>query len=619
MNKYLKRWVSLLLFGYLFLSLLQLPNLVVKNDHDLGSQAAYEYWLVNGFQYGIDFLQNVGPYGFLNYPLIYSGFLYYIKILLNVFLVLSFLHLIPKLSFEVFLIFVLSLLFYYQNDVFLYILLHIAFLHILRPSVKHKLVLSLFIVALLCLAKSTCLFVTLWGVIVLVSKSHLNREKYVCKVLLFFLFLTAMWTISGQPLHGLFPYIKGAILFSQGYNEAMAWQEPLYVTFAAVCVGLYYVCQLKKRLTYTQPHLKICFVIESLFFLFLFFAVWKHGMVRADEGHFAIFFAYAIFAISMNYMIPNKVDDTKLRQIHTPHPTFPVIILLSTFFLFLSSHTTLDNYIIRPLTNAGQNLRYLLNIQSVKNILDKQLVEFKNNIHLPEFEKITNGRKIGYLGINPAVMLYNDFNYSTNPSTVSLAAWNTKTMLADAAFFGNKVDYLIVEIKTLDQRYLPIDSSLSKLEILRGFSFVAESNKFVLFKKNTYANTPTFSTVSVEPSYIVGDWHTLPTGSEYTWMTIKLKSNPLESLLSILYKPMTYEIEFKLSSDKIKNYRFLPALGREGFMLSPEILDNKDLLNYFTHPSVKYESPTEFRVICKGPKLLCKGEGTLHFFDVKGL
>ena len=82
---------------------------------------------------------------------------------------------------------------------------------------------------------------------------------------------------------------------------------------------------------------------------------------------------------------------------------------------------------------------------------------------------------------------------------------------------------------------------------------------------------------------------------------------------------MTYEIEFKLSSDKIKNYRFLPALGREGFMLSPEILNNKDLLNYFTHPSVKYESPTEFRVICKGPKLLCKGEGALHFFDVTGL
>jgi hypothetical protein len=177
----------ILLFVCLFLFLLQFPNVIVTNEHDLGSQAAYEYWLVNGFQYGLDFLQNVGPLGFLNYPLIYSGFLFNTKVFLNIFLVLTLLFLVPKYDYKIFLAIILSLLLNNKQDVFIYILLHISFIHILQPSTKYKLVLSLFVAALLCLSKSTCLFVTFWGVIVLIVKSNLNKERYIAKVIIFLL------------------------------------------------------------------------------------------------------------------------------------------------------------------------------------------------------------------------------------------------------------------------------------------------------------------------------------------------------------------------------------------------------------------------------------------------
>ena len=123
MYKNFNKCLKPLLFIFLFLTLLQLPNTLVKNEHDLGSQAAYEYWLSNGFRYGIDFFQNVGPYGFLNYPHIYSGFFFFTKILLNAFLVFCLLYLSPKLNLKVFLIFLFSLWLYEKADVFIYILL----------------------------------------------------------------------------------------------------------------------------------------------------------------------------------------------------------------------------------------------------------------------------------------------------------------------------------------------------------------------------------------------------------------------------------------------------------------------------------------------------------------
>lgn len=619
MSNYLKRWGSLLLLGYLFLSLLQLPTVLVKNEHDLGSQAAYEYWLVNGFQYGIDFLQNVGPYGFLNYPLLYSGFLFYIKIFLNIFLVFSLLYLTPKPSFKVFLIYILSLMLYNKQDVFIYILLHVSFIHILQPTTKQKCVLSLFITALLCLAKSTCLFVTLWGAIVLVLKSHIYREKYINKILLFFLFLISLWFIAGQPINGFYYYVIGAVIFSNGYNEAMAVQEPLFVTFSAIFVGFYFLLQLYRKLLITDQRLKIGLVLDSLFFVFLLFATWKHGIIRGDQVHISIFFAYSIFAICMQHLSLHFEPISIPPESEKTPSALPAVILLSSFFLILPSNATLDKYIFHNFSNAFNNLMFLINIQGHKNALDQQLIYFKNNIRLPEFEKIIYGKKVGYLGIKPAVMLYNKLNYLTNPSTISFAAWNPSIMKADSVFFTNQVDYLIVELETIDKRYLPLDSSLSKLEILKGFNFFASNNSYVLLKKKESQKTITFLHVESDFPYILGSWRTIPNKNDFTWVKINLMSNFVETILSILYKPMSYQIEFNFGNGKVNSYRYIPALGKQGFLLSPEIFNNKDLVSHLTNSSVNTERPVEFRIICKGPNFLCKEKGSVQFSNVVGL
>lgn len=615
MYKSFNKCLKPLLFIFLFLTLLQLPNTLVKNEHDLGSQAAYEYWLSNGLRYGIDFFQNVGPYGFLNYPHIYSGFFFFTKVLLNAFLVFSLLYLSPKLNLKVFLIFLFSLWLYEKADVFIYILLHVAFLHILKPSTKPKLILSIFIAALLCLAKSTCLFITLSGVIVLVLKSYLQNERCAERLLIFLFFLVTLWLAAGQPIQGFFYYVKGAINFSSGYNEAMAIQEPIYVTFSAMVVGLYYLCQLSRGLVGIDAQVKKNFLLDSLFFVFLFFTVWKHGFVRADAGHNSIYFAYAIFAIGMQHIViySNRVDIPRHSS------ALPVVILASSFFLFLPSRVTLDEYIFHHLSNVQLNIKFLFNIHKEHNSLQQQLNYFKDEIHLPEFEKITNGAKVGYLGMKPAVMLYNKFNYITNPSTISFAAWNPTLLLSDSAFFARNVDYLIVEIETTDKRYLPLDSSLSKLEILSKFRLVESRNNLVLLQKKTYYNGLSFQPYDQPIIFNLGDWQTLQNDIYPTWMKIDLIGNPIESMLAIPYKPMHYELEFKFNSEKISSYRFIPVLGRTGFLLSPEILNNVDLVNYFTNTSVQYERPTAFRIICRGPKFLCKRKGSIQYSQITGL
>jgi hypothetical protein len=260
-----------------------------------------------------------------------------------------------------------------------------------------------------------------------------------------------------------------------------------------------------------------------------------------------------------------------------------------------------------------QNLFFLLNLQEARINLDHQLISFKNNISLSTFKDITQTNKVGYLGIKPAVMLYSNFNYQPNPSTISFASWNKSTILADSVFFAEKVDFLIAELETIDHRFLPLDSSLSKMEILKGFSFVASNGSYLLLKRKGSKTPLTFLTVGTELPYTVGSWKTIPNMGNFTWIKIDLANNLFESLLSIPYKSMSYQIEFNYENSKVKSYRFIPALGREGFLLTPEILNNNDLLNHLEHVSVSKERPIEFRIICSGPSFFCKEKGTVHF------
>ena len=614
-----RKYLDFCLLVYLFLFLLQLPNVPVINEHDLGSQAAYEYWLFHGFQYGIDFLQNVGPYGFLNYPIIYSGFYFYTKIFLNIFLVVSLLYLIPKFNFTFFLILILSLSLYNRQDVFVYILLHVAFMCILQQNLKHIQVIALFIVALLCLSKSTCLFITLWGILILVVKSHVQNEQYIWKVLLFLFFILLLWLFADQSIFGFFYYIKGAVIFSSGYNEAMAVQEPFYVTFSALFVCLYYLFQITETLLIVHKRFKVDLLFASLFLVFLLFTIWKHAIVRADDGHISILFAYILFATCFHkFFAQSEVKVTQSKD-DLKNSYFVVVILLSFIFLFLPSQETLDKYIVRQFSTPKQNFQFLLNIRKEKSALDRQIHEFISNIHAPEFTDITQGHTVGYLGMKPPIMLYNDFNFYTSPSTISFASWNTSTIQADAAFFANNVDYLIIELETIDRRYLPLDSSITKLRILSQFSYVTSRGSNLLLKKRKYSNNLKINQTGPEIAYKLGDWQTLPIDYSSTWININLTKNLFESLLSVFYKPMTYEIELKFNNGNIKSYRYLPALGKEGVLLIPEILSNDDLVAYITQRLTKNDHPNEFRILCKDDNFFCKREGIIRFSTVAGL
>ena len=79
MYQYLKISIFLLIFINL------IPGGIVREsvnvDHFYSSIHMFEYAFSNRFQFGIDIIDNVGPYGYLHYPYIYTGGAYWTKTL----------------------------------------------------------------------------------------------------------------------------------------------------------------------------------------------------------------------------------------------------------------------------------------------------------------------------------------------------------------------------------------------------------------------------------------------------------------------------------------------------------------------------------------------------------
>ena len=77
---------------YSIFTLVLIPTTVSKfvytvtDLHWLGSEAAYDYWIHNNFLWGKTIIQNIGPLGFIHFPLSFTGIMDYAGTIANIIL-----------------------------------------------------------------------------------------------------------------------------------------------------------------------------------------------------------------------------------------------------------------------------------------------------------------------------------------------------------------------------------------------------------------------------------------------------------------------------------------------------------------------------------------------------
>jgi hypothetical protein len=648
MQKKINWAIPVLWCALVFFFVFPLVNHTADTTHDFGSQAAIEYWLRAGLPFGTHIIQNVGPYGFVSYPAIFTGLMDGEKLGINVALTALFVILLwstaegRSIAFRCVLVALVAL--FAREDAFFYLLvLLLAYALLCEPWRRSSYVL-VFVVALLGQSKGT--FLALGGLVALalVAQQTLERQlrRAGATALCFLASFLVLWLAAGQDLRSIPPFVVAAFTFAQGYNNAMQIFEPAMATFFGAALCILYASTILVRAA--QPGASGASRRASLLFglvqMAMLYVVWKHGYVRADK-HVLVFVNYVCvaaflsiwsFGSGLEFAIPRGKDEKTLqRTVLAALASIAIVVLAYRDLLSLSSYA--PAYVVR---GKGIDLVEKLSalsgpgayVDGLRDELDKQVSAIRDAT--AGFRETVGDAQVGYMGIYPGLMVYSGMRYVPLPSTISFAAWNANSAGRDAAFLADPAQaprFVVVDLSTIDNRFVPQDDAPAKLELLRDYRLVRGANGWALLERRSdiaaIARTPLDA-----PRRDKEGWVDVPPGADPLWVAIHVERGLAYTLVSALYKPPEYFLDYRTGDGKQRSERLVLSMGELGFLIRPLIVNFDDLYAQFEgsgkaalpDPTALARRVTAFRVRCgEHLAIACDGGYQVQMSAIGGL
>jgi hypothetical protein len=610
----------ILLYVLLALNFVRLPKIAVNNTHDPGSHMAFEFYAKHHYQFGVDVVQNVGPYGYLSYPYDYSGILPTQKLMFGILfgLALAWFALEARRYFFSpagkiiwFLGIFLALTPRYEeldpiSELFVLLAGHQLLLHGRgRPGRFVSDAVLCVILSLLALMKSTnVMLVSVLAMFIVVERVRTRQFlDLLCNIGCLGIATCAFWLLAGQKFSNVAAFMRGAAAFSKGYNEALSHAGyPEMVLLGLVPPALFAavnILRVLKLRIYSQR------LLTSVFEAACVFVVWKHGHVRS--GHEGFYWAFVIPAAPLLFLAHEKPLPEEKSSAAAPSRKagaglmgrnfsmyrlgmIPVAICCLCVIRASMIEETNPNFayyanpwtaVADPVGRMGANLSELVDWPGHLKALKASLEKNRAEAALPKVKEAIGNATIDMFGFLPGVILLNDLNYKPRPMPINFAATTRMLMERNAEFFRNDAtapEYLLALIYQIDGRFGPQDDALALPEVLEHYSPVLMDHGFILLKRTPGA--PSLQRTFLGSKTIAwGESVPLPsTGTNLLWCSADINFTLLGKARSALFQPAQLFIVLQSPDHHLGPIRLLQSGAGTGFMLRPLIINGVDFL-----------------------------------------
>ena len=581
-----------LLFTLIVIAVPSWPDTPVMSLHDFSSHLSFDYFSAEGFRYGVEVINNVGPLGFLEYPTSYTG-----------------LHNTARLISQYVLAAVFALMALHSQRYFstparatawivlgcvlmegckfpLYLLLAGHYL-LTREQYGHNRVLDLVVpilLAFMALMKST--YVPLAGAILgLYTVTRVWRGQWRGPLVAGGLFLFAFvagWVLTGQRPPDLLAYLHATLLFAGGYNEVMGMDEHYVDTIRGVVALLLVVVVHIER--WRRGDLKYLTNGLFLFEAFWLFVAWKHGFIRADDHMWQNFYSLFLVASPLLFLAhyPAPADtDTKapdrLLQLRWGLLTTSVLLSL-TFYTGLNQASTLSGLLGGHLNRIASNFVRPFTAGSHLERQHQRLEKLRAELDLPRTREVVGDATVDQFGYEPAQILLNGLNYKPRPMAINFGAFNRRLQELNRDYYrdpARRPAFVLTAVDTIDVRLAAQDDALALLALLRQYRPVHTEKNQLLLKAAPLQPPLTLEPVSTVETQL-NEGVPLPDENPL-WVRIDLGTSLLGRLRSTLYKPPFLFLELTYADGSSATYRYNPPGGRSGFLIRPLIRSNADL------------------------------------------
>lgn len=635
-----------LLLGAIFLCMLPVCFILdtVGMGHFFSSHHLFEHAFFNHFRFGVDIIDNVGPYGFLHYPYTYAGQVYWIKLFWYVLLCGIFAYFATILAGRLphtieRVLFLFAVTFYplqidfpwFSYEVLPRLVLVLSSIVLLtRNKGTFEPRQSLFLIpftavlyAFLTLEKASNVYLIFLLLASLTFCWGLQRRFKPAGVLLvsYIAGLIGFWLLARQPLATLPTYFYSMQLFVNAYQANLIQPLPS----ASFYFGLLYlticISGILARVTITlryakQPLFSSSALLAELFVDLVLLAVgllsWKLGVIRGPSSYGIFWDIITIVnTLVLLYPLPWHVLSVTTPSVIASllHPTryrWRVMILMVLLMITLIELDKFGQFFgsqQRPVAEYTSRLKALWHYRPWQQLHDLKisLAKLQQDNTLPtELISAFQAQTVDEFGEAPEILLLNQARYTPRPIPIDFVVANRALNKKNAQVMLNPESSPAYVL--LPEFGIHTTDTLSYLSLLINYRIKQTFRQWVVLEKNP---VPYLIQMHLSRQLRVhrGEWVALqPSEQRFLWLQAEANHSAIGRIKSLLYKSDNLMLELKYTDGLCEHIPVSPSALAAGILINP-VPHKKSLLRLALDANERpWSEVAAFRVITKNEK-----------------
>ncbi|MCM2131858.1 hypothetical protein [Larsenimonas rhizosphaerae] len=415
--------------------------------------------------------------------------------------------------------------------------------------------------------------------------------------------MVIFWTIAGQPLSALPDYFQAMLPIITGYTEAMSQPgniiEPVTYILAGIAVVLFAALEAKR--TWCERS------FAALLFALILFLAFKAGFVRHD--------AHATTAACVLLLCAGWIAATSLSK-----RIWCVAVLVFLAGAYIASHygaspfqiykrQAHDNYI-----KAVKGLAYRFSDPDFFNErYDEKINDLKEMAGFPQLAGTTD-----IYSFDQAELIASGNHWAPRPVLQSYSAYTPELLALNRNYLlgDDAPDNILFRIQPIDSRLPSLADGASWPVLLTRYAPVSFDNNTLLLNKKS---APFDSRLVEVGSAEVKLGQPIPVPEDALFATVDVSKTWKGRLANTFFKSSEVDIRLNKIDGSVKNYRFIPGMGKTPFLISQDIENTLDFGLLYTgmRLSESHKGVTSFSIMPKQHVSFWKPDVTVHFFSLK--
>jgi hypothetical protein len=420
------------------------------------------------------------------------------------------------------------------------------------------------------------------------------------------------WLLLKQSLSGLGAFLSTSYGMAGGYNAAMGREYgdvALILIMMAATLAAAAIRSLSIPAGTGFPVLR-----RALLFVWiagLVFVNWKHVCVRADSYHVELLFGFMpLVAVSME-ALPVARRQAALWS------TAASLLCLYVASIIIRCQIDEGSFPLSLVKAAWQNMSESLGIISQPGRYLREKTEAfcaeQKADQLPQIRASVGRATADVFGYSQSYALFNELNYRPRPIFQSYTVYTRPMMELNEQFYLTKdsPEYVLFHLAAIDARFPAIEDAFVLRDLLVNYESALGEGDFLLLRRlgTEKAQLTLVREGTVHAGEMI-DLQNQPNAN--VWLEIDVRPSALSRLRQFLYKPQKVLLALRARSSTAPVREFLApaAMLSAGFLASPMVLDNDDVMKLYTGGEVS--RPDGYSVELP-PSLVNAWQPEIHF------